>query len=295
MASWINNDALVFYFMTWIVLYTVRWYRKASWGNTWMLALGFGLGMMSKASCSLMAFFTGAVMLMKLICLRKERAGQREVSVGGLFLRFLGFGAVAFPLGLFFPIRNLIRFGQPLNYVLRLNIPGVSEPGVVQRYLTFPFARLFNPIFAETDESNLNLFLLKTASFGEFQYVDRLKPWAAAVLAANLILILLTLAAVVLVWKRETNLFWRWTFPGLWLLLYGSAVVFTWQYPFTCSMDARYVTPTILLGALYLGKAMDISGKGRLLNGYKIACMTALGILAVAGCAMFINAGPYVV
>lgn len=322
MASWVNNDGLVFFFMTWIVLYTIRWYHRPTWGNTLLLALGFGLGMMSKMSCALLAFFTGFVMLVRLLrTVQKGRlmptgtlaAGKKKKPLMSLLFRFAGFAAVAFPLGLFFPIRNYIKFDQPFNYVLRLNIPEVPEKGFAARFLLFPFNRLFDPVFADSTEYNLNLFLLKTASFGEFAYEEALEPWGIAILAANLTLILLAFAAVVLVWRSSKQLFWRWGFLGLWILLYGSEAVFAYRYPYTCTMDARYVAPTVLLGALYLGKAVQLleiqgcqirtaeeetekSGQTRKLRiqkiafiGYRALVYLALGVLGIAGGYFFLH------
>jgi len=293
MASWANNDGLVFYFMTWIVLFTIRWYYKPNWINTLMLALGFGLGMFTKASCALLAFFTGAVMLVRLVRTIRRAATKKEwKSLQALILKFAGFAAVAFPLGLFYPIRNMIKFGQPLNYVLRLNIPGVPEMDFVPRFLAFPLRRLFDPVFAEYDEYNLNLFLLKTSSFGEFPYPEKLEPWGVVILAANLILILLALVAVVRVALRTRQLFWRFAFPGIWILLYVSEAVFSWNFPFTCTMDARYVTPTILIGALYLGKVLQRTPKGVVSRGYKNLCILAVAALVIAGSYFLLHAGP---
>lgn len=262
MANWVNNDGLVFYFMAWILLYTIRWHHRPNWGNTLLLALGFGLGMMSKLSCALLAFFTGPVMLLHLIRAVQKARKKGQEAVLPYLLRFAGFAAAAFPLGLAYPVRNYLKFGQPLNYVLKLELPEVPVKSFVQRFVLFPVSRLFAPVFANEDEYNLNLFLLKTSSFGEFPYEgQRMEAWGAVIVTANLLLILLALAALAAVWRSGRDFFWRWAFPALWLLLYASAVVFAQNYPYTCSMDARYVPVTVLLGALYLGKAVQLGWK----------------------------------
>ena len=347
MAGWVNNDGLVLFFMVWIVLYTIRWYQNPAWGNTLLLALGFGLGMMSKMSCALLAFFTGAVMLLRFLrtvekgrqrMTAEKNSGQKgsapekrsarlaSVIPGSLLLKFPGFLLVAAPLGLAYPIRNYVKFGQAFNYVLELNIPQVPVKDFAARFLAFPFGRLSDPVFLDAQEYNLNLFLLKTASFGEFAYSEELAPWGIAIVTANMLLILLALAAVVLVWRFTKEFFWRWAMPGLWLLLYGSAVVFAWKYPYPCSMDARYVALTVLMGALYLGKAVQYgvlylrktawqkrvcmpggkkadgteiakeavkrTGKGIavwLWRAYGLLCLASLAVLSVAGGYFFLH------
>lgn len=287
MAGWVNNDGLVLFFMTFLVLYTIRWYHRPSWGNTLFLALGFGLGMMSKLSCGLLAFFTGAVMLVRLLRTWKKKEKR---NLKGLLLRLAAFGGVAFPLGLAYPIRNYLRFGQAFSYVLRLEIPEVPVKGFFQRFVFFPLDRLFTPVFAESTEYNLNLFLLKTASFGEFSYKEELEPWGAAILAGNFLLILLAFVGLIVVWRCTRSFLWRFAMPGLWLLLYGSAAVFSWKYPYPCSMDARYVGLCVVLGALYLGKSLEICGArrggGRI---YSFLCVGALVLMGVSGCYFFLH------
>ena len=43
----------------------------------------------------------------------------------------------------------------------------------------------------------------------------------------------------------------------LWLIQIGSYLMFNLQYPFGCTMDLRYIVPTIIVGAAYLGIALD--------------------------------------
>ncbi len=296
MAGWVNNDGLVLFFMTFILLYTIRWYHRPTWGNTLLLALGFGLGMLTKLSCGLLAFFTGALMLVRL--LRTWRRREKR-DIRGLLLRFAGFGAIAFPLGLSYPVRNYLRFGQAFSYVLRLEIPEVPVKGFFRRFLLFPFDRLFCPVFADSAEYNLNLFLLKTASFGEFSYGEELEPWGVAILAGNLVLILLAFVGLFVVWRTVKSLLWRFALPGLWLLLYGSAAVFSWKYPYPCSMDARYVGLCVVLGGLYLGKGLEVSRAGRKGAGdagamrargiYPWFCLGGLLLLGVSGCYFFLH------
>ena len=115
LGGWVNNDALVTMFMMWIILYTIRWYKNPTCFHTFMLAISFGFGIFTKISCALYAFFTGCFMLAKLI------QAIREKQLKTLLGQFVLFSVIAFPIGLFFPIRNFIMFGQGLNYVL---VPG---------------------------------------------------------------------------------------------------------------------------------------------------------------------------
>lgn len=59
MGGRVNNDAIALFFMTIILLFSIRWYKDQSIKNTVILALGFGLGMLSKMSVALLAVPTG--------------------------------------------------------------------------------------------------------------------------------------------------------------------------------------------------------------------------------------------
>ncbi len=37
----------------------------------------------------------------------------------------------------------------------------------------------------------------------------------------------------------------------------GSFIAFNLKYPFGCTMDFRYIFPTAIIGAIYLGIALD--------------------------------------
>ena len=66
MGGRLNNDMAVTFFMFLCIVNTYRWYRKRDMKTVVYIALCFGLGMMSKISCGIMALFTGMVMLVVL-------------------------------------------------------------------------------------------------------------------------------------------------------------------------------------------------------------------------------------
>lgn len=113
LAGRVNNDALAVLFMTAILYYTLRWYERQDWGTLVKLAICFGLGMMTKISVGVFAPVTGCMMLLALYRRFRERKALP------LIRQFAVFGLIAFPLGLWYPVRNFILFRQPFHYVLR--------------------------------------------------------------------------------------------------------------------------------------------------------------------------------
>lgn len=115
LAGRVNNDSLAVMFMTAILYYTLRWYERQDWDSIVKSALCFGLGMMTKISVGVFALVTGCMML--LVLYRR----LREKKALPIIRQFAVFGLIAFPLGLWYPIRNFILFHQPFNYVLRIS------------------------------------------------------------------------------------------------------------------------------------------------------------------------------
>lgn len=297
LGGWVNNDALVTFFMTWIILYTIRWFKNPTYENIIFLAVGFGFGIFTKISCALFAAFTGMFMLAKL--LRSVKDGTWKQLIG----QFVVFACISMPIGLYYPIRNYLMFGQGLNFVLK---PGdnvyCGDHGFVERFLIFPISRLLSPVYLNPfEEYNLNFYLIKSAVVGEFEY-HHVEEWPAAVLiVCNLILVVQSVfsAAVVCVrgWKEKAAGKFVWAqflfigLPGLWLWIYLNHLILNIRLPYGCTMDFRYIVPTAMLGAIYLGCYMEKCLEQptlfrRIFAGIGI---TAILFLTAAGMYMFSN------
>lgn len=263
LGGWVNNDALVTFFMTWIILYTIRWFKNPTYGNIILLAIGFGFGIFTKISCALFAAFTGMFMLVKL--LRAIRDGTWKPFIG----QFIVFACICMPIGLYYPVRNYVMFGQGLNFVLR---PGdnvyCGDHGFLERFLFFPIFRLLSPVYLNPfEEYNLNFYLIKSAVVGEFEY-HHVEEWPAAVLiVSNLVLVVQSVFSAIVIcirgWKEKlagTSVKAQFLFlglPGLWLWIYLNHLILNVRLPYGCTMDFRYIVPTAMLGAIYLGSYVE--------------------------------------
>ena len=49
----------------------------------------------------------------------------------------------------------------------------------------------------------------------------------------------------------------RFGFLILWLIQIGFFILFNVQYPYGCTMDFRYIVPTAVIGAIYLGLLLE--------------------------------------
>ncbi len=252
-ATRINNDALVFLFMLLCLLMTVRWYRQPlSIKNTVALALCFGLGMMTKISCGLLAVITGPVMLV--VWYRHIRTGKGRA----LFARLALFAVICFPLGLWWPLRNLILFEQPLTYV---PAPGEAlycgDYTVWERLFTPQLRALLDVPFCHPfEDHNIPSYLIRCAMFGEFTWETAAWLPPVLVILSLLLTAILTIGFLVTVFRKGPFL----TRFGLLLptvLIFGSYLSINFELPFGCTMDIRYILPCIPLSLLALGAAVD--------------------------------------
>ena len=255
-SSSINNDSLMIFLYMTAILYTIRWYHAPNFKNILLLAASIGFAMMTKLSAFSVAIFTAPVFLLLLIQRWKER---KPLS---LFGQFVAFGAVSLPLGLWYPIRNFIKFQQMPNYIYQLSRDCDLFNGwasTTERFLSFPLKQYFTPPFCNTlNDYNLWVFSVKSAIFGEYTFF-RSDTQVKLFLIINLVLVMLSLAAMVyvLVRGKEHNAFVRFGFFGILLIQIVFFILFNIQYPFGCTMDFRYIVPTVLCGAIYLAVALD--------------------------------------
>ncbi|MCD7826068.1 MAG: glycosyltransferase family 39 protein [Clostridiaceae bacterium] len=258
MAGRVNNDAAATAFLFWAIYLTIRWYHTRKTAALLLTALAIGLGMMTKLSVGTMAFVTGPVMLWVFWEAVKNKTWVKQI------LQYLAFLGICAPLGLWFSIRNLIRFSQPLGYVLDIDSEGISfvyrgDHSILERFFSFPVHQFFETVYADpATDANLWAYLIRTSLFGEWTYENMDMP-GRLLLNTSLLLILLSLAAMIYIcfFDKKVSREIRIGVFLLWFVNMASYVLFNVRYPDACTMDFRYVTPTILCGALFLGIFWD--------------------------------------
>jgi 4-amino-4-deoxy-L-arabinose transferase-like glycosyltransferase len=283
----INNDMLmVFFFMT-AFLYTVRWYRDPSYKNILLIAVFIGCGMSTKFSGALIAVFTAVIFL--LVLMQHIREGKGKVLAG----RFAAFAAICLPLGLWYQIRNLLLLGQPLGYVAQIPQTSalyIGDIPITERFFSFSLPNMLNTVWCYPfSDDRLWEYTVKCALFGEFVFSPKHDLIARILIVANLVLILLSLIAMVffLFFDKKRNRFAVLSLFGVWALLMLSFLSFNVKYPFGCTMDFRYIVPTVVAGAAFLGLLWDRLAERRhlVLSG---AILMVLGVFCIASAVFYI-------
>lgn len=290
LAGSINNDTLSVLFSLLAIYATVVWYKDSTTKNILFIALYIGLGMSTKISVALIALPIASVFLMKLI-MEKKNLYQ---NIG----QYCVFGCVCLPLGLWFPLRNLIKYKISLTYVPRLSDTSDQYVGfrsAFERLFGFednPFNNVFLNKVANGDdyfEYNPFVSLIKTSLFGEYNYSltnEGITPFCRILLILNIILIIVSVAAFIYCSVKKSDFLDTSTkvlFGFCQIILFVSFVQFSLKYPHTCSMDFRYILPTLVVGAMFIGIAYEqikltFGSKKTLINiiKYSISGLTAV-------------------
>jgi 4-amino-4-deoxy-L-arabinose transferase-like glycosyltransferase len=273
----INNDVLSVAFMMGAVLCTLKWYDNQTFGGILKIALCVGLGMMTKLSAALVAPPIAIVFLVVFI---------KKIKTDGfkLFGQFAAFAAVCVPLGLWFEIKNYVKFGVPITYVQEMSdevTQYIGNQSFLSRITDFSRSQ-FSSVFEQWlyyDESgtaqgyneyNPLICLLKNSLFSEsvnesyFQNgsymlsATKIFFWIAALLAATLFVVMI----VMLFKKCEMKPLEKTLFFSFYVVMIANFYKMCADYPFTCTMNFRYITPTVIVTSLFCGVFMKPKNDG---------------------------------
>ncbi len=293
MSGSVNNDMLCLTLLIMSVFYAINWYNDSGYGNIVKTALCIGGAMMAKLSGFLAAPAIAFLFLVKLI-----RGGKKE-AVEHL-KQFVLFGCISFPIGLFFPFRNLILFGVPLMYMPEVGEP-VGSHSVLSRIfdvrVTSPYSSMVKNGNA-FDEFNVPVAMIKTSLTGEYDFgaVNRyITPFAWVLFVTGVILACILFIATIVYTVRpcksadgKEELFKDPVIRIFWAIFYAVGLVFYLRLAFSVpnfsSEDFRYVAYLIVPESLYLGLLITE------FRGNKIITIAIMTLIALFGCA---SAGVY--
>lgn len=247
----VTPDMLCTFFMTLALLLTFRWYASPDWKNTLILAVVYGLGVMTKISAAVPALFTAAVFAVKLAQLIKEK------KVLPVIPRLAVFGLISLPLGLWYNVRNYILFGQKLGYVPDVGETGelyVGDHSLFQRFVFPDFVNMLSSPYDNVwEDHNLIVYSVKSSLFGEFTFeVPSVIPITLYISA--LVLSVMAIIAAVSALKRHEEDKPTAVLSAVCALFLVSVIGFNLRYPYGCSMDFRYSTFLVIPFAVLLAK-----------------------------------------
>lgn len=262
----INNDTLSILLMMYAALYLLKWYNNPTYKNAILTGLFAGLGMMTKFSVAVICVVTAFCVLIKFIF-------DKKLKFASLLGQASCYLCVALPLGLWYQIRNMIAFSQPLGYVAPLSTSNklyVGDVSFAERFL-MPFSSTKTEVYVDVwKEHNIWNYLLRNSLFGEYDFGSA--GIAMFTVFANLMLVFTVIAALIylIVFKRSEC---RQTIPlaVLFVVQFAFFIYFNIKHPFRCSMDFRYIVPVLFCSIAFIGSAGSILKKS---NGAIIGVLT---------------------
>ena len=274
LAGSVNNDMLMTMFIFLDMFFMIKWYKNPKIKNTLLLALSVALGAITKISSTTIAVPIIYIFLVRFIKDIKDSSEKKKVFLTYL-ARFSLFGLVSLGIGLSYSIRNLIKFDQSLFYVPYAGDHTFIGNGSVFERITL-FSKEWDYIFCRPfDDINVISFLIKSSLFGEYYLPeDKVSNVCVetALLVVNIALIIISMIGLIAIIYDKIkkikqheknddksiimNMFIIYYFTTM--ILYFIAV---FQMGTRCSMDFRYIVPTIFLGLMFIGNNSLIKHK----------------------------------
>lgn len=276
LASSVNNDILSVSLMFTALLWALRWYNSQSLSSIIMTAVSVGGAMMAKLSGAYVAFpiaFLFAVSLV--IALTKKH----NTSLPTLLKQYSVFAVICIPLGLWWQIRSNILYGLPLTYVPRLDgikFLDISGHTVFERLFDLsnfstPFTQSGWYVYNEgvTLDWNIPLAMFKTSLFGEYTLgqksaVCTFLAWmlfTISVILAAICFVLMIFVTVRSLYKKCKKSIYDIAFVIFYAVTVALYVKFCFDYPQNCTMDFRYIVPTLLVSGIFLGRYNEYGNK----------------------------------
>lgn len=283
----INNDALSLVLAALALLFTLLWYDNPTLLKIIHIGFAIGLSMMAKLTGGLIAVPIGIIFLMKLAkiinVIKREKKGEYvsvydELGMNSPFIKngsdaisnawlqmFVFFAAVV-PTGLWWTVRNMIKWGMPVNY-----IPPVGEqfPETVTK-LQRLFDLRMNSVYcalinsgADYDEYSIPLALIKTSLFGEWDFSQvsgKIRYFAWPLFILGVVLLLLSLVATFYMTfskKSYLKIQYKVALFGTWITYLLAYLSFAFTSNNFSAQDFRYGAICIMVEGIFLGLFTD--------------------------------------
>lgn len=248
-----NNDMLSVLFMMLSILYTIKWYKAPSLIKIIPIAVCIGCGMMTKLSAWMVAPAIAFIFLYVFIKNIKNS------------LTFIGqytiFGIICIPLGLWWGIRNFIKFNIPVAYILdpQSTKMSVKDVPVMQRLFDFSFFQFKYPFILDEpyNEYNPLIGLLKTSIFDEMIfYLGKFNFIFTLFLIITFIIALISfigLCYTIVNKNINIDVPLKISISIFFITFIVSYYIFCFKFPYVCTENIRYCIPVIPILGMGLG------------------------------------------
>ncbi len=276
LSATLNNDHLAYLFTLGAVYYALKWWiQTKSLKDILICGVMIGLGISTKLSAATVCLPIGLVFLYELIISLKKTASSLPFKE--ILKQYSLFLVVCAPIALSFIIYAKIRFNQPIGFVFSnlngaLSTENISffERFVVsfdknEYFYTMYLRPFYNSVTEVNNNHNLWNYLVRSSLFGEFSYWqgENFAFLAICIMTALPVMAIATLVIMIVVRRKQ-----KYSKMGYGLLniavdqkalYFGIALMLTQvismiyfyiRMPYSCTMDFRYILPSIISFAL---------------------------------------------
>ena len=263
MCGSINNDMLSIMFQTMAIFYAIKWQETTKLSDLIKVAITIGLAMMTKISSAVVAVAISYIFIKKVI--------EDRQNIKKYIINFAIFALIALPIGLWFPVKNLILYDVPLTYIQSVgpeNEANISEYGVFDRFFTINSIEELKDmnVIMTGENKDYNLFIATIKSFIVDEKIECdnnivLKTAVHAIFYLSFIIGIMFIINLVFAlknYKENKDVFF---FIILFMLEIIAYIKFCFNYPFVFTMNFRYIVPTLISYAAITGMASDKNKK----------------------------------
>ena len=286
MSGSLNNDILSIMLQTMAIFYTIKWYDEDNLKNLIKIAFSIGLAMMTKVSSAIVAIPIAIVFLKKII--------DNKNDIKKYIKHFAIFAIIALPIGLWFPIKNLVLYDIPLTYIQSVDLDNeanIQEFSVIEKLFKIPSNKniLNVNVIMIGENRDYNIYIATLKSFIVDENVDYEENIFLNIVVHELFYLLFSITVlyiiniVYLIKNFDKNKDgWIIFFIILLILEIISYIKFCLDFPFVFTMNFRYIVPTLITYAVITGKSMEKSKRLFYINSIALTFFAILSVIMFA-------------
>ena len=258
LAGNLNNDSMGLMFTMAAVCLILDWKETGRYAVLVMAALTMGLSVGTKLSGAVAA----PAVLIVIIAGSYQAFREKKVFKG--ILSPLIYGIVSLPVGLWFFVRNYIRYGVPLTYILEptSDYMYLGDISFLRKFLPEGYMGVedcfFHNVLEGAPDQSFPVVLCKTGVFNEAIMRDRIYTaltgfillWLFAVLM--LIFVFAFIYGIVFLVKHDRSIA-RTALVVLAIFNIAMYLRMNYTLPYACSMNMRYVLFALICSSFYAG------------------------------------------
>lgn len=254
----LNNDSMGLMFTMASILFILDWQKTGRYTVLVVAALTMGLSVGTKLSGAMAAPAVLVVIICGMVEAFKEKRYAKAIISPVLY------GLISLPVGLWYFIRNYVRFGVPLTYILRptSDYMYLGDIPFITRLIPDEIVSVEDCFFHNGLEGNpehsIPITLCKTGIFNEAIMRDQIGTALTGYILYLLFALLMFIGLIGLVY------FVCFTFKkdrcmariALGITVIVNLILYikmNIEFPYSCTMNIRYILPTVITGAMATG------------------------------------------